>query len=185
MRRRSRNYLLNRKGTFILILVTPSKLLKDKILDYKKEWFDYGYTNVNGSSGLAYFDNFDDWLNHVDSIKQDRGGEDSLISSYFCVRESDNKIIGSCKLRLTTSPEKYGGHISYGIRPLERGKGYGKKQLQLILKKAGEQGMKQVKITCDKSNLASAHTIISCGGVLEGEIKENNIWKQQYRIDIN
>lgn len=49
-------------------------------------------------------------------------------STFFSVRKSDNKIIGTIQLWhfLTDEFKKHGGHIGYGIRPTERKKGYGK-----------------------------------------------------------
>ena len=44
--------------------------------------------------------------------------------------------------------------------------------------------MSQVIVACDKSNVASAKTAVSCGGVLTKEFEENGIWKQHYVIDL-
>lgn len=48
-----------------LVLVFPSKDMQEQILQYKKEHFDYGDTQVHGTGGLAYFDSFDEWQNAV------------------------------------------------------------------------------------------------------------------------
>lgn len=58
---------------------------------------------------------------------------------------------------------------SNGIRPFERNKGYGAKQLSLVLKKAKELGIGKVMISCDKDNLASAQVAINNGGRLTFE----------------
>lgn len=34
------------------------------------EHFKSGDMQVHGSGGLAYYDDFDDWLEHIDSIRQ-------------------------------------------------------------------------------------------------------------------
>ncbi|WIV12851.1 hypothetical protein [Proteiniborus sp. MB09-C3] len=44
-----------------LFLIKPSKVLERKIWEYRQEYFDFGETQVNGSCGLAYHDNFDGW----------------------------------------------------------------------------------------------------------------------------
>ena len=54
-----------------LILIRPSKLLEKEILMYKQEHFSYGDNQVHGTCGLAYYDNFDEWLNLVLSIEKD------------------------------------------------------------------------------------------------------------------
>ena len=49
---------------------------------------------------------------------------------------------------------------------------------------AREQHMRQVIIACDKSNIASAKTAMSCGGILTKEFEEGGVWKQHYAIDL-
>ena len=44
--------------------------------------------------------------------------------------------------------------------------------------------MKGVIIACDKDNIASAMTAMSCGGVLVDEFVEDGILKQHYYIDL-
>lgn len=45
-----------------LFLTRPSKILEREIWEYRQEYFDFGETQVNGSCGLDYHDNFDEWL---------------------------------------------------------------------------------------------------------------------------
>jgi len=93
--------------------------------------------------------------------------------------------VGCTKLHHSLTEElKSGGHIAYGIRPSERNKGYGKQQLQLILDYADSLGMQNVIIACDKSNIASAKTAMSCGGVLENEVynADSDEWICRYVI---
>ena len=74
-------------------------------------------------------------LEIVLSIEKDKLRNNVHASTFFSVRKSDNRIIGTIQLRhfLTDELEKHGGHIGYGIRPTERKKGYGKQQLLLAL----------------------------------------------------
>ena len=67
-----------------------------------------------------------------------------------------------------------GGHIGYGIRPTERRKGYAKAMLKMALEKCIQVDIKKVLITCDKTNIASAETILANGGMLENEVVEDN-----------
>lgn len=155
-----------------LILVKPSKELEKSILEYRQEYFNFGETHINGSCGIAYYDDFNEWLNNVLSIEKDKLSRDNVhASTFFSVRKSDNKIIGSIQLRhfLTEDLEMHGGHIGYGIRPTERKKGYGKQQLLLALETAREIKLPKVMISCDKDNIASSRTAISCGGILTCE----------------
>lgn len=154
-----------------IILVRPSYGLKEAIWAYRQEYFDFGETHINGSCGIAHASNFDEWLELVLSIEKDKLRNNVHASTFFSVRKSDNRIIGSIQLRHSLTPEleNHGGHIGYGIRPSERRKGYGKQQLLLVLQEAINLKIPKVMITCDKDNIASMKTAMSCGGILTCE----------------
>jgi predicted acetyltransferase len=84
----------------------------------------------------------------------------------------DDVFIGYCWLRyeLNDFLEQYAGHVGYGIRPKMQRQGYGKKMLQLGLKKLVERDVKRVLVTCGDNNPASRKIIESCGGKLENVI---------------
>ncbi len=169
-----------------LIIIKPSSELKEAIWEYRQEYFDFGETHINGSCGIAHANNFDEWLELVLSIEKDKLRDNVHASTYFSVRRNDNKIIGSIQLRHSLTPEleKHGGHIGYGIRPSERRRGYGKQQLLLALGEANKLKIPKVMITCDKANVPSAKTAISCGGILTNEIIYEGKAQQVYWIDL-
>lgn len=168
-----------------LILIRPSKLIEKEILMYKQEHFAYGDKKIHGTCGLAYYDNFDEWLGLVLSIETDKLRNGVYTSTFFTKRTEDGKLVGCFKIHhFLTEELKNGGHIAYGIRPSERRKGYGKRQLELALGYAQSLGMSEVIIACDKHNIASAMTAKSCGGVLSNEFTENGVIKQHYSIDL-
>lgn len=168
-----------------LSLVKPTKILEKEILMYREEHFICGEKQVHGSCGLAYYDDFDKWLDLVLSNEKNSLRKGVRTSTFFSKRIEDDKLVGCTKLHHSLTEElKSGGHIAYGIRPSERNKGYGKQQLQLILDYADSLGMQNVIIACDKSNIASAKTAMSCGGVLVNEFEEDGILKQHYLIDL-
>ena len=78
-----------------------------------------------------------------------------------------------------------GGHIGDGIRPSERGKGYGTKMIALALEECRKLGIDRVLMCCDKDNPASAKTIIKNRGVLENEVMDEGSLVQRYWIEIN
>ena len=170
-----------------LILVTPSKVLEEKILEYKKEYLNFEETTINGSCGLARYNDFDEWLEIVLSIEKDKLRNNVHASTFFSVRKSDNKIIGTIQLRhfLTYELEKHGGQIGYGIRPNERKKGYAKQQLLLVLEIAKYMKIPKVMIICDKDNIASSQTAISCGGLLTKENFYKDKEQQIYWINLS
>ena len=164
-----------------LVLVVPTKEMKNEILQYKEEHFSLGDMQVHGSGGLAFYDDFEAWLGHIEKIKE----SDACTSTFFSKRPSDGKMIGCVKIHQALNDKnRSGGHIAYGIRPSERGKGYGTKQLKLALEFAKQEGMKEVIVACDKDNVASAKTAMSCGGILIGEFEEDGIEKQHYLIKL-
>jgi predicted acetyltransferase len=169
-----------------LILIRPSLQLIDPIWEYRQEYFDFEETHINGGCGIAHFDNFDEWLELVLSIEKDKLRNGVHASTFFSVRKSDNKIIGSIQLRhfLTPELENHGGHIGYGIRPSERRNGYGKQQLLLALDEASKLIIPKIMITCDKDNIPSAKTAISCGGILTRENIYEGKSQQIYWIDL-
>ncbi|MBL4938572.1 GNAT family N-acetyltransferase [Clostridium sp. YIM B02515] len=168
-----------------LFLIRPSKVLEREIWEYRQEYFDFGETQVNGSCGLAYHDNFDEWLNLVLSIEKDKLRNNVHTSTFFSIRKEDNKIIGSVKLHHLLTPDlENGAHIAYGIRPSERKKGYGKQQLLLVLDVARDMKIPKVMIACGKDNIASAKTALSCSGILTSEKIYEGAVHQHYWIDL-
>ena len=92
-------------------------------------------------------------------------------ASTYWLLESNSRIIGTVIIRhrLNKSLEHRGGHISYYIRPSERGKVYGAKMLSLALDRCRDLGIEKVLITCKKDNLPSRKVIEKNGGVLFSE----------------
>ena len=85
--------------------------------------------------------------------------------------------------RLNDSLLLSGGHIGDGIRPSERGKGFGTKMIALALEECSRLGIKRVLMCCNRDNTASARTIVKNGGVLENEILEDGVPVQRYWIE--
>ena len=159
--------------------------MEKEILEYKQEHFIYGDRQIHGTCGLAYYDNFDEWLELVLSIEADKLRNGVHTSTFFSKRIEDGKIVGCLKIHHSlTEKIRNGGHIAYGIRPSERRKGYGRQQLELALDYSRSIGMSKVIIACDKSNIASAMTAKSCGGVLNNEFVEDGVEKQHYFIGL-
>lgn len=91
----------------------------------------------------------------------------------FCLMESPaGPILVMSNLRTVLTPSllEFGGHIAYGTRPEWRRRGLAAQCLSLTLEKAKEAGLRHVLITCSRENLASARTILKCGGTLDDEV---------------
>ncbi|MCL2839437.1 MAG: GNAT family N-acetyltransferase [Defluviitaleaceae bacterium] len=155
-----------------LELVEASKVYEIQAMEYRQEYINCGENEINGSSGLFEYENYDKWLEKIKMQKNIiPSSTETPSTTYFTLRKSDNKIIGSIQLRhhLTDELLKDGGNIGYGIRPSERGKGYGTQQVALVLAQAKGIGLSKVMISCNKINRASAQVAINNGGILAGE----------------
>lgn len=147
-------------------LELPSNEFKNSYNEGIKEFQEEGkrdYLNINELE-----ENFDLLIKKLEdeakgiNLKKDRFPQTEL----WLVE--NRKYIGDIRIRhgLNKQLKKIGGHIGYGIRPAERKKGYGKLILKLGLEKAKEIGLKEVLITCDKSNIGSKKIIETSGGEL-------------------
>jgi len=115
---------------------------------------------------------FSSLLNRLTAESQGVGLPEGFVanSTYWLVHR--DRILGVSNLRhsLTAALMQCGGHIGYGVRPTEQGRGVGKEILRLTLLKARSRGIERVLLTCDKSNAASRGVILANGGVLENEV---------------
>ena len=145
----------------------PSIKRKEEAIEYINEHYEYN-SNINGSGSLhKYIDNYEEWLNKLERDYTTKPSEERVPSrTYFLVREDDNRIVGMINIRtvLNERLSKYGGHIGYGIRPTERGKGYNKINLYLGLKVCEEYGIDKVFMDADLDNPASWRTMEALGG---------------------
>jgi len=97
-------------------------------------------------------------------------------TTYFLLDNTESRLIGCISIRhaLNEMLLQIGGHIGYGVHPLERRKGYATKMLALALDECRALGLDRVLVTCDKDNIGSARTIQRNGGVLENEYAEDD-----------
>jgi predicted acetyltransferase len=74
---------------------------------------------------------------------------------------------GKVRHRLTEKLMMHDGHIGYTVRPSERGKGYGRIFLALLINVARQMGISRLLITCKEGNLGSRRIIEYNQGQLE------------------
>ncbi len=159
----------------MILLIKPCREYEEDIFKYKEEMLAAGDVSMDGCGFLQNYTSLDEWYRFLDSIADKKSMDPSTGfvegSQYLMVDDVHHKILGMVNLRheLNDFLLRAGGHIGYSIRPDERRKGYGKLQLQLALKKMAELGVRNVLVTCNRDNEASARIIESCGGVLENE----------------
>ena len=98
-------------------------------------------------------------------------------STTFWLIEGE-RFIGSGNIRhfLNASLREYGGQIGDFIRLSERGKGYGRLLLRMLLQKALEMGIRETLITCEADNTPSRRHIESLGErILARELAKANV----------
>ena len=170
------------------ILIMPS--IKDRIgwLEYYKE-----FKKVNPDSNPLDYrlgQDYEQWLSEKEDESKGLNLQEGRVPSsvYLLKIEGNDRILGHVSIRHSIDNEfleKVGGHIGYGIRPSERGKGYAKILLNLALKICKELGIENVMITCKKNNIPSAKCIKSNGGILRDEInyKGEDFNRYDFKLD--
>lgn len=167
-------------------LVRPTLEDKERYLDYLHEWAVFGGEMVPSSCSLKEM-TYEEFLK---SLEQSRHLETvtpgKVPATLFLFVDENRRIYGALSLRhlLNDYLLNYGGHIGYGIRPTERGRGYAKTMLYLGLQEAKRVGITRALVTCDAVNKASAATILSNGGVIENTVNHDGTLVQRYWIDI-
>jgi predicted acetyltransferase len=172
-----------------LQLIKLTKLYKKQLGEMIDEWKLDQIQNHTNHSPRSIFKNdyhdFDHYLNHLE-LKEPIDGRvpDSV---FFLLDNEKNKFLGAVNIRhyLNEILLKEGGHIGLGIRPSERRKGYATQMIALALIECKKLGINKVLITCDKSNIGSAKSILKNGGKLENEfVNSDGDIEQRYWINL-
>ncbi|MGP1488563.1 MAG: GNAT family N-acetyltransferase [Peptoanaerobacter stomatis] len=167
-------------------LIKPNEQYKNKILDYKAE-FVANNEVLHGSAGLDKIDNFEEWYRLIlQNSSKDTVKKGLVPASTFIAVDENDEIVGMIDIRhrLNDFLFKQGGHIGYSVRKSQRRKGYATKMLSMALDVCKSLGIEKCLITCDKSNIASARTIMKSGGLLENEIIDGEEIISRYWISL-
>lgn len=163
-------------------LILPDLTIKEQFIDFVNEWKDE--VLVPSSCNLKGL-TFEKWLLQNIAYRYEANVPSFMVSSTtFLLVDENNYIYGAIDFRhrLNDTLLMLGGHIGYGIRPSQRGKGLAKIMLKLLLDLVKSYGYDKVMISCLKANEPSRRTILSQGGVLENEITYKNEVYQRYWI---
>lgn len=167
-------------------LIKPNEQYKNKILNYKAE-FVANNEALHGSAGLDKIDNFEEWYRLIlQNSSEDTVKKGLVPASTFIAVDENDEIVGMIDIRhrLNDFLFKQGGHIGYSVRKSQRRKGYATKMLSMALDVCKSLGIEKCLITCDKSNIASARTIMKSGGLLENEIIDGEEIISRYWISL-
>lgn len=164
-------------------LIKLTKEYYNQLAEMIDEWKKDQEVNHTNHSPWAIFKNdyhdFDYYLENLElSEPKDGKVPDSV---FFLLDEERNILLGAVNIRhyLNDYLLQYAGHIGDGIRPSERRKGYATEMIRLSLIECRKLGISKVLMVCDKSNIASAKSIIKNGGILENEFLDEDGEVQQ------
>jgi predicted acetyltransferase len=168
-----------------LSIVRYTEIREGQFLDFIREWEDGGEKGVPyviNRNGRSFGELAAQWVFDESEAVRRKGFVPATL--YFLV-EDGGRILGAIHLRHALNEKllRHGGHIGYGIRPSERGKGYATKMLRMLLKDKRVRELKRVLLTCDDDNRASSKTIEQCGGVLWDTAVEDGQTVRRYWID--
>lgn len=170
-----------------LVFEKPHALLQDSYRSMVREFIERGEELVPFPLGFAHED-FAAFLAQLDACSRGEGLAERFVphTTFWLVRDGA-EVVGVSNLRhsLTERLRREGGHIGYGIRPSARGLGFATQLLRHTIGEARLRGIDQALLTCSKSNVASARTILKNGGVLVSEefLPEYGEVVQRYLID--
>ncbi|WP_438317381.1 GNAT family N-acetyltransferase [Sporosarcina sp. FA9] len=163
-------------------LVRPSNEWKKEHEDYMNEWDEPRMTP--SSFNLTGYKNYEAYLEAL-KIRESGDGKWVPSTNYFLVDEN-NRVLAMVDIRhnLTDYLLNVGGHIGYGVRPIERRKGHATRILAEALKKCKELEIHKVLVTCNADNIGSAKTIVKNRGVEDKSfIEEDGTVVQRFWIE--
>lgn len=154
-------------------LVRPAAEHEAQLRAYVAEHREAGESEIHGGA-LVETMPYGDWLRQLEANADERTVNPLWVVSSTFMAFCGEKLVGMVDIRhaLNDFLRGYGGHIGYGVRPSERGKGYAGEMLREALAHCKALGLPKVMLACHRENGASAKTIERCGGVLEREFAD-------------
>ena len=167
----------------MLRLIKLGKEHREQLFEMMDEWraageqiVPYAIRRLNERDFEAYLEGFE----------EEARGTPGLVpgTTLFGWDEERERLVGAVNIRHRLNDKLLlnGGHIGDGIRPGERGKGYGTQMVALALAECDRLGIRDVLMCCDRDNIASARTIVKNGGILENEVADGDTVIQRYWI---
>lgn len=169
-------------------LIEVSNEYQDQVMEYRNACLNQGIEVIHGGGELDQYECFDAWKNWNQAHEHQETLPPNRVRSkqFLFIDETRKELIGLLNLRLELNDYllSYGGHIGYSIHPDQRGHGYAVIMLKEALKECKKLGLSRVLLICNKENIASAKTILHCGGLLKNEIMQETVQMQRYWITL-
>lgn len=129
---------------------------------------------LNSAYGIPYAE-FPAYLARKVDMARGVGLEDWMVpaGTYWLMADGVPVGQGNLRHRLTDALRERGGHIGYAVADDQRGKGYGKELLRLLLEEARRMGItEEILVTVYPDNAASRRVAEANGGQLRRETEE-------------
>lgn len=153
--------------------------------EYISEWYQNDEVVVPWATDVKKHGGFNEMLKmHKEAINP---VNEAFVPAKTFVLIEDNEIKGAVNIRyeLNAFLEEKGGHVGYGVRLSQRGKGFATKLLGFALKELRKENVHEALITCDDDNLGSAKVIEKNGGVeADPHISKENSITRRYWIKL-
>ncbi|KUM42022.1 GNAT family N-acetyltransferase [Arthrobacter sp. EpRS71] len=170
-------------------LVAPHTSYHQSFLESHREWAGAHQDGaaVFMADDVTTPEGFEEWVARLLDA-ENTPEKDGMVPCTFRWITEDSRYVGSIAFRhhLTPALLNSGGHIGYGIRPSDRGRGAATWALREMCSLVAARGeLDRVLLTCDDHNAASAKTIERCGGLLEDvRTDEDGDLFRRYWIDV-
>lgn len=149
------------------------------------ELWHYTRSHINPKLLRFFRGDYARWMEIVDRHRTGSVRGNELPQGLYFLK-CDGVLVGAVSLRDRIRSNEVRGHISYGIHPSYRRRGYGKMALKLALKKTKDDyGISSVQIICNSDNQGSKKIMESCGGVFVRHTYKNEILTDVYHFDID
>ena len=149
-----------------LKLISPSLEYEASFIEMIEEW-KAAAEPLSPWTIEIFKENFEEYISILLNASKGIGIPETFVphSSFWLVNEN-KKILATSNLRHELNEKLYktGGHIGYGVTPSERRKGNATKILELTLLEARKIGIEKALVTCNKTNIGSAKSIVKNGG---------------------
>jgi predicted acetyltransferase len=110
-----------------------------------------------------------EWIDLMDSYRQGVDLPENRTRAAFLAADVDGQLVGRASIRFELNDYLVfrGGHIGYDVLSAFRRRGFATAILRQSIDIARNEGVTDVLVTCDDSNVGSAKVIERCGGVIE------------------
>jgi len=155
------------------------------VMDYRCE-FLFGGEQLLGAAGLECYEDYGEWLNHVQDMRLEHNVHPDLPPATTLLCWKGSRLVGTVEIRhrLTDFQLAYTGHIGFSIRKSCRGQGLATGLLALALDECRPLGLSRVLLTCSRYDAPSRRLIEANGGVLENEIAYEGDIRCRYWIEV-